>query len=51
VAGIGVEHLAALVLAEDADILLVGRRDGPNRIVVVRLACGEFLGAESAWRE
>src|SRR6516165_9833583 len=43
VAGIGVEHLASLVLVEDADSLLVRSTNQPNSIVVVRLTLGDLF--------
>src|SRR5882724_4181004 len=44
VTGIGVEHLASLILVEDADSLLVRHGVRPNLIVVVRLALGDLFG-------
>jgi hypothetical protein len=44
VAGIGVEHLASLILVEDADSLLVRHSIRPNLIVVVRLTLGDMFG-------
>jgi hypothetical protein len=44
VAGIRVEHLATLILAEDADALLIRHVDRSNRIVVVCLTFGDLFG-------
>ena len=43
VAGIGVEHLAPLVIIENADSDFIRQRIGPNLVVVVRLTLGDLL--------
>jgi hypothetical protein len=47
-AGVGVEHLASLILVEDADSLLVRQSIRPNLIVVVRLTLGDLFGLNDA---
>jgi hypothetical protein len=44
VAGIGVEHLASLILAEDADPDFIRHRIRPNFVIVRRFALGDLLG-------
>jgi hypothetical protein len=44
VAGIGVEHLASLILVEDADSDLVRQSIRSKLIVVVRLTRGDLFG-------
>ena len=43
-AGIGVEHLASVILVADADSLLIRHINRPSLIVVVRLALGHLFG-------
>src|ERR1700730_307294 len=48
VAGIGVEHLAPLVLIEHADSDVIRQRIGSDLVVVVHLALGNLFGRKSS---